>query len=215
VSGAAAGEAEADAHAPARGWRVRPALAGDVPSVVAAVAELLRELGGAPPAATAMEAAARGLLEDPRAGAVLVAEAGEGVVGVRSFKTPTRGSAREGEAVVGVNSFKTPTNPRDSAAATPALGSLVGVLSMSWQCAIHTPGRYALIQDLWVRPGWRGSGVGAGLLAALFALARERGVPRVEVGLPRESFAAVAATEAFYVANGFTGLGPRMRRDMT
>ncbi|HXB64855.1 MAG TPA: GNAT family N-acetyltransferase [Solirubrobacteraceae bacterium] len=212
MSGAAASEAEADASARS-GWQVSPAMPGDIPAVVDAVSELLRELGGAPPPVEAMRAAALGLLEDPLAGAVLVAEAGERVVDVRSFGTPTSGLAQEGE-VVGVHSLKTPTNARDPAAATPVPGSLVGVLAMSWQSAIHIPGRYALIQDLWVRPRWRGSGVGAGLLAALFALARARGAARVEVGLPRESFAGIAATEAFYVANGFTALGPRMRRDL-
>ena len=38
------------------------------------------------------------------------------------------------------------------------------------------------------------------------------GVPRLEVGLPQESFAQLAATERFYRDNGFTPLGPRMRR---
>ena len=91
-------------------------------------------------------------------------------------------------------------------------GAIVGVLGASWQSAIHIPGRYALIQDLWVHPSWRGAGVGGGLLAALFELARRAGIACVEVGLPRERFAGLAATEAFYLANGFTPLGARMRR---
>jgi GNAT superfamily N-acetyltransferase len=91
-------------------------------------------------------------------------------------------------------------------------GELVGVLGASWQTAIHVPGTYALIQDLWVHRDWRGRGVGGNLLAALFELARDRGFERVEVGLPRESFARFAATEAFYLGNGFTPNGPRMRR---
>jgi GNAT superfamily N-acetyltransferase len=89
---------------------------------------------------------------------------------------------------------------------------IVGVLGASWQMAIHVPGSYALIQDLWVRPGWRDRAVGSSLLEALFELARSRRFTRVEVGLPRESFARFAATEAFYVGNGFTANGPRMRR---
>jgi GNAT superfamily N-acetyltransferase len=93
--------------------------------------------------------------------------------------------------------------------------AIVGVLSASWQIAIHVPGRYALIQDLWVDPAWRSRAVGGGLLAALFELARARQVERVEVGLPRESFASIDATEAFYRGNGFTPLGPRMRLVLT
>jgi GNAT superfamily N-acetyltransferase len=91
-------------------------------------------------------------------------------------------------------------------------GELVGVLGASWCRAIHVPGRYAVVQDLWVDPDWRSRGVGAELVEALAALAGEHGVSRLEVGLPREDFAAIGQTEAFYRANGFEHLGPRMRR---
>jgi branched-chain amino acid aminotransferase len=93
-----------------------------------------------------------------------------------------------------------------------AEGTLVGVLGASWQTAIHVPGRYALIQDLWVHPAWRSRAIGADLLAALLDIAAGRQIMRVEVGLPQESFAALEATQAFYSSNSFTPLGPRMRR---
>jgi GNAT superfamily N-acetyltransferase len=86
------------------------------------------------------------------------------------------------------------------------------VLSASWQRALHVPGRYATIQDLWVDGEWRSRGVGAALVDELVALCGKQGVARIEVGLPRESFDAIRATEAFYVSNGFEQLGPRMRR---
>jgi GNAT superfamily N-acetyltransferase len=89
---------------------------------------------------------------------------------------------------------------------------LVGVLAASWQRAIHVPGRYLTIQDLWTHPDWRSRGVGAELIEAAAAAARAEGVSRLEVGLPRESFAAIRATEAFYERNGFEVLGTRMRR---
>jgi GNAT superfamily N-acetyltransferase len=147
--------------------RVRAASLQDVKAVAAAVRELLLELGGSPPVATAMEATARELLEDDHAGALFVAD---------------------------------------------TEGALVGVLAASWQTAIHAPGRYALIQDLWVDPSWRSRAVGAALLGALFERAREREITRVEVGLPHERFAGIRATQAFYHAHGFAPLGPRMRR---
>jgi GNAT superfamily N-acetyltransferase len=90
-------------------------------------------------------------------------------------------------------------------------GAVVGLLAASWQRAIHVPGRYATIQDLWVDPRWRSRGVGAELVAALAARAREQGVARLEVGLPSEDFAALEQTEAFYRGAGFEHLGPRMR----
>ena len=91
-------------------------------------------------------------------------------------------------------------------------GEIVGVLSASWQRAIHVPGIYATIQDLWVDEAWRSRGVGAELVEAIASQARTRGVGRLEVGLPRETFAAIASTESFYRRNGFEHLGPRMRR---
>lgn len=91
-------------------------------------------------------------------------------------------------------------------------GGIVGVLSASWQRAIHVPGVYATIQDLWVDEAWRSRGVGAELVEAIASQARARGVSRLEVGLPRETFAAIASTESFYRRNGFEHLGPRMRR---
>jgi GNAT superfamily N-acetyltransferase len=91
-------------------------------------------------------------------------------------------------------------------------GEIVGVLTASWQRAIHVPGVYATIQDLWVDEGWRSRGVGAELVEAIASQARTRGVSRLEVGLPRETFAAIASTESFYKRSGFEHLGPRMRR---
>jgi len=99
-----------------------------------------------------------------------------------------------------------------SALIAEADGDVVGVLSASWQRAIHVPGVYATIQDLWVDEDWRSRGVGAELVEALASQARARGVSRLEVGLPRETFAAIASTESFYSRNGFEHLGPRMRR---
>lgn len=91
---------------------------------------------------------------------------------------------------------------------------LVGVLAASWQHAIHVPGRYGTIQDLWVDPDWRSRAIGQQLVDAFCELAREAGAQRIEVGLPREDFERIAATEAFYRANGFEHLGPRMRRKL-
>jgi GNAT superfamily N-acetyltransferase len=156
---------------------VRPATHLDLPGVVEAVRELLRELGATPPATPAMLTAARALFDSPDAGALLVADT-------------------------------------DSAGADAQARAIVGVLGASWQTAIHIPGRYALIQDLWVHPAWRGRAVGADLLSALFERAREQGLARVEVGLPSERFPGLAATQAFYAASGFVLLGPRMRRGL-
>lgn len=91
---------------------------------------------------------------------------------------------------------------------------IVGVLAASWQHAVHVPGCYGTIQDLWVHPDWRSKAIGHALIDAFCDLASAVGAKRIEVGLPREDFERIAATEAFYRANGFEHLGPRMRRKL-
>lgn len=93
-----------------------------------------------------------------------------------------------------------------------SLGDIVGVLGVSWQTAIRVAGRYGLIQELWVHTAVRGMTIGGDLLVALFELARRQSVSRLEVGLPGEGFPNLGATEAFYLNNGFTTIGMRMRR---
>jgi GNAT superfamily N-acetyltransferase len=92
---------------------------------------------------------------------------------------------------------------------------VIGLLGASWQVAIHVPGQYATIQDLWVHPAWRSRSVGRELIAALVDVCRAREVVQIDVGLPRDTFRALGATEAFYLENGFAPLGPRMRRVLT
>jgi GNAT superfamily N-acetyltransferase len=92
------------------------------------------------------------------------------------------------------------------------LKEIVGVLGVSWQIAMRAPGRYGLIQELWVHPAFRGMTIGGDLVLALFDIARRQGVTRLEVGLPSGRFPHLAATEAFYLNNGFTSIGMRMRR---
>jgi GNAT superfamily N-acetyltransferase len=95
-----------------------------------------------------------------------------------------------------------------------AAEGIVGLVTASWQLAIHIPGRYGLVQDLWVERGWRGMALGAEIIEHLMEHARELGIKRIEVGLPKPDFPGLPATAAFYAANGFVPLGARMRRLM-
>lgn len=167
MSGFSPAEPPAEAQWDALRCTIRAATHADVPAVVTGVGRLLVELGGKPGATSALEEAARALVEDPGAGVLLVAE---------------------------------------------NRGEVVGVLGVSWQLAIRIPGRYGLIQELWVHPSWRGMTIGGDMIVALFEIARKQQVARLEVGLPSERFPQLGATEAFYMNNGFTTIGMRMRR---
>ena len=182
---------EAATHSPAAGpgisgWEVRPARDDDAAAVAAAVAALVAELGGSPPPRAAIEAETRAHIADPSLGIVLVA-------------VPTLDPRLSSQKAA------------DSAANCERTGP-VGALTASWARAIQVAGRLLTIEVLWTRREWRDRGVGAALVEALAAAAAAEGAGRVEVGLPRESFAALRATERFYLANGFERLGPRMRR---
>jgi ribosomal protein S18 acetylase RimI-like enzyme len=175
--------------------RVRRAASEDLGAVVAAVGDLLAELGSTPPPEDEMFAAARALYEDASNGVLLVAEADDGA----GFENGAEGEGgARGEAERGI-----------------AGAEIVGVLVASFQVALHVPGRYAVIQDLWVAPAWRSRAIGRDLVTALCALLSEQRMARAEVGLPRESFQNIEATESFYLRNGFSPLGPRMRRTFT
>jgi GNAT superfamily N-acetyltransferase len=91
-------------------------------------------------------------------------------------------------------------------------GQIVGVLGVSWQSAIRIPGRYGVIQELWVKRAFRYREIGADMLTALAKLAREEGIGRLEVGLPSDSYRNLVSTESFYETNDFTGIGLRMKR---
>lgn len=171
------------------GWEVRPAREEDASGVAAAVAALVAELGGSPPPRATIEAEARAHIADPSLGIVLVAAAGTPTAMSSQFQPHSEGNC---ERTGG--------------------GELVGVLTASWARAIQVAGRLLTIEVLWTRRERRDQGVGAALVEALAAAAAAEGAGRVEVGLPRESFAALRATERFYLANGFERLGPRMRR---
>jgi GNAT superfamily N-acetyltransferase len=150
-------------------------------------------------------------LQGLRVRAARAADAGAVARAVRELLLELGGEAPSVERMQGVASALIDDAAAGTVLVAEADGELAGVLAASWQAAIHVPGAYALIQDLWVDPDRRSQAVGRELLAALVELARARNIRRVEVGLPRESFARFAATEAFYLANGFTANGPRMR----
>jgi GNAT superfamily N-acetyltransferase len=179
------------------GWDVRRARPADAAAVATGVAALLCELGATPPSHAAIEAEARAHIDDPSLGIVLIATA---------ESAPEPGD----DTSPGVRSHF----PADGAANCELAGGgeLVGVLTASWARAIQVPGRMLTIEVLWTRRKWRGRSVGAGLVDALAPIALDAGAARVEVGLPRESFEAIRATERFYLANGFERLGPRMRK---
>ena len=94
-------------------------------------------------------------------------------------------------------------------------GEAIGMASISVPSAVHMGGRYALIQELWVDPEYRGNKVGRALIEAVEEHCRLFCIGETEVCLPGESFAGYENTYAFYNKVGFLKTGLRMRKEVT
>ncbi len=96
-----------------------------------------------------------------------------------------------------------------------AAGAMIGYAALSFVTAVRAGGRYAIVEELWVRTDHRSFGVGAALMDAAVRLCAGARIDVLEVGLPKPSFAGLERTRSFYGACGFTEIGPRMRRTVS
>ncbi|WP_202882966.1 GNAT family N-acetyltransferase [Microvirga tunisiensis] len=118
----------------------------------------------------------------------------------------------------------TPAKPEEHAAIAPGLLALedrifgflasdgtepVGVMMVSESHAIYAGGAFGVITELYVSPSHRSSGVAQRLINAGATLGRERGWRQLEVGAPRQP--AWARSLQFYLRNGFSEVGPRLK----
>ena len=85
----------------------------------------------------------------------------------------------------------------------------VGVLTLNECMAIYAGGRFGEISELYIRPPRRSEGIAGQLLRWAVAEGRARGWKRLEVGAPAQP--QWQRTLAFYRANGFEEVGPRLR----
>lgn len=93
--------------------------------------------------------------------------------------------------------------------ARDAAGAVVGAITVAASASIYAGGDFGVIQEFYVAPALRSRRLGARLIAAARRLAKSRGWDRLEVGAPAaERF---SRTQAFYRANGFREIGPRLQ----
>jgi GNAT superfamily N-acetyltransferase len=90
-------------------------------------------------------------------------------------------------------------------------GKPVGVIVMNQCAAIYAGGNFGEISELYVLPEFRNLNIGAALLDAADKFAAEKKWPVLEVGAP--GLPRWQRTVDFYLANGFTLIGPRMERN--
>lgn len=86
----------------------------------------------------------------------------------------------------------------------------VGVMTLNECAAIYAGGKFAEISELFVRPEMRSEGIAQQLLDHAQVEALARGWKRIEVGAPGQP--EWRRTLEFYLRNGFSEVGPRLRR---
>ena len=87
-----------------------------------------------------------------------------------------------------------------------------GGVTLNQCAAIYAGGRFGEICELYVGPEDRSAGLGGRLIEAALDYARTAGWARLEVGAPAQP--RWQRTTDFYLANGFTLVGPRLRRPL-
>jgi GNAT superfamily N-acetyltransferase len=88
-------------------------------------------------------------------------------------------------------------------------GEPIGVLTVTETFAIYAGGRYGVIDEMYVVPEHRSSGVGRVLLEAAKELGMVRGWRRMDVTAPPGP--AGERTVRFYERQGFVFTGPKLR----
>ena len=86
-------------------------------------------------------------------------------------------------------------------------GQFVAVCTVSFVEALRSVGRYAIIQEMYVDPSVRSSGVGMEVLRFALDHAIARGCAMVELGTPYHGERQIQ----FYQRAGFTEVGARLR----
>jgi GNAT superfamily N-acetyltransferase len=165
--------------------RIETARAGDAPTVLALVEELLCELGAegeefAEVDRAKLQAALQAVLGSaPGADGRCDAAHAPGVTGLTAL------IAREDD------------------------GRPVGILTLSAGFAVYAGGAYGIIDEMYVRPAWRGMGVGRALLEQALDMARRLGWHRVDVTTPADDRGNGAGR--FYRGCGFEPTGEKLR----
>jgi GNAT superfamily N-acetyltransferase len=88
-------------------------------------------------------------------------------------------------------------------------GAVIGVLTLSTSFALYAGGEYGVIDEMYVRPGYRCRGVGRQLVVAAMAIAHEKGWFRLDVTGPEDERGERAVH--FYKKLGFEFSGPKLR----
>lgn len=88
-------------------------------------------------------------------------------------------------------------------------GTVLGFMTLSEAFALYANGNYGIINEMFVVPEYRSTGVGAALLKAAIRIGRDRCWTRIDVTAPEGE--QWVRSKHFYEKNGFTFAGPKLK----
>lgn len=86
----------------------------------------------------------------------------------------------------------------------------IGIITVAQSIAIYTQGRYGIINEFYVLPEYRSSGIGKLLLSEVIKFGKSKAWKRIEVGAPHQE--KWQRTIDFYIREGFKIIGPRLKK---
>jgi GNAT superfamily N-acetyltransferase len=88
-------------------------------------------------------------------------------------------------------------------------GEILGILTLAESFAIYANGDYGIINEMYVTPEYRSSGIGALLVNASKEFGKRKGWARIDVTAPESE--RWARTRKFYEKEGFIFTGPKLK----
>jgi GNAT superfamily N-acetyltransferase len=86
-------------------------------------------------------------------------------------------------------------------------GDILGILTLTETFAIYANGNYGIINEMYVAPEHRSTGIGARLVDAAKNFGRQKGWTRIDVTAPESE--CWERTRRFYEKQGFVFTGPK------
>lgn len=85
----------------------------------------------------------------------------------------------------------------------------IGIITLTETQAIYAGGKYGVIDEMFVVPGYRSKNIGTQLIQNIKNIAIAKGWKRIDVTAPTEE--RWKRTVAFYEKNGFAFTGPKLK----
>jgi len=86
---------------------------------------------------------------------------------------------------------------------------VVGIISLTETQSFYAGGKYGVIDEMYITPGFRSKNIGSQIISDIKQIAKQKGLKRIDVTAPTEE--RWIRTVDFYKRNGFEFTGPKLK----